>query len=261
MVDGLPLVHCPEDASVLNSLISLLYSVPPDIPDSDDGILILLAACQKYDMYTVQSSIRSEIRRRGLLSPSGAESFRLFAVASSKGLIPEMETAAIITLEHPMTFEFLGDTLRSFEPWALRKLARFHQYCRVSLVSCLWLLSRKELAPLRAWVGCPKADAGALPDWLESIFSTKIRKLDTFEHPLPFVKPSSFREEYLEAFQAHVRENDCTFCMKIHALHGEHFCTEIEKKLTQAWDIRYVSRDELPGVRVHTARAVFATSK
>jgi hypothetical protein len=104
MVDGLPLVHCPEDASVLNSLISLLYSVPPDIPDSDDGILILLAACQKYDMYTVQSSIRSEIRRRGLLSPSGAESFRLFAVASSKGLIPEMETAAIITLEHPMTF-------------------------------------------------------------------------------------------------------------------------------------------------------------
>jgi hypothetical protein len=254
VVDGLPLVHCPEDASVLNSLISLLYPVPPEIPDSDDDVLILLSACQKYDMATVQSSILAEIRRRGLLSPSGVESFRLFAVASSKGLIPEMEATAIITLEHPITFEFLGDALRSFEPWALRKLARFHQYCRVGLVSCLLLLSRKELTPSRIWVGCPKADAGALPDWLEKIFSTKFRKLDTFEHPLPFIKPSSFREEYLEALQAHIRENDCTFCTKIHALHGEHFCTEIEKKLTQAWDIRYLSRDELPGVRARTTR-------
>jgi hypothetical protein len=242
VVDGLPLVHCPEDASVLNSLISLLYSVPPEIPDSNDDVLTFLAVCQKYDMATVQSSIRAQIRRRRLLSASGAESFRLFAVASSKGLVPEMEATAIITLEHPMTFEFLGDTLRFFEPWALRKLARFHQYCRIGLLSCFRLLSRTELTPSRVWVGCPKADSGALPDWLDNIFWTKIRKLATFEHPLPFVKPSSFREEYLAALRAHVRNNDCTFCMKIHALHGEDFCKEIEKKLAQAWDVRCYGR-------------------
>jgi len=59
VVDGLPLVHFPEDASVLNSLISMLYAVPPEIPDSDDQVLTLLATCQKYDMTTVQSSIRT----------------------------------------------------------------------------------------------------------------------------------------------------------------------------------------------------------
>jgi hypothetical protein len=165
-----------------------------------------------------------------------------------------MEAAALLTLDYPMTFEFLGDALRSFEPWALRKLARFHRYCRISLTSCLRLLWIKlginHKGTSHVWVGCPKAD-GALPDWLSEIFLTKFPKLATFEYPLPFVKPSSFREEYLVALQAHVRENNCSFCMRIHTLKGEDFCTEIEKKLAQAWDIQYVSRDELPGVRAY----------
>ena len=42
--------------------------------------------------------------------------------------------------------------------------------------------------------------------------------------------------------------------MKIHTLNGESYCTEVEKNLAQAWDIKYVSRDELPGVRAHTKR-------
>ena len=259
-IDGLPLVHCPEDASVLNSLISVLYSVPPDIPDSYSDVLTILSVCQKYDMdISVQSTIHAEIRRRGLLSPSGVESFRLFAVVSRMGLIPEMEATAIITLQHPMTFEFLGDVLGSFEPWALHKLARFREYCRISLISCLRMLSSQNLRPSRVWVGegCPKADGRVLPVWLESIFSTKFRVLDTctFEDPLPFVKPSSFRDEYLAALRAHVRDNDdCTYCMKIHALNGDDFCTDVEKRLAQAWDVQYVSRDELPGVRAYTTR-------
>ena len=205
-------------------------------------------------MTTVQSSIRTEVGRRGLLSPTGAESFRVFAVACRNGLIPEMEAAALLTLDYPMTFKFLGDILKSFEPWALHKLARFHRYCRVSLISCLqflWLkLGINSKGTSHVWVGCPKAD-GALPDWLSKIFLTKFSKLATFEYPLPFVNPSIFRQEYLVALQAHVRENDCSFCMKIHTLYGEAFCTEVEKKLTQAWDIRYISSDELPGVRAY----------
>jgi hypothetical protein len=222
VVDGLPLVYFPEDASILNSLISMMYPVP-EIPDSDDQVLNLLSTCQKYDMTTVQSSIRAEISRRGLLSPTGAEAFRLFAVASKKGLIPEMETTALITLDCPLTFEFLGDALRSFEPWALRKLARFHQYCRVNLVSRLRSLSREDL---HVWVGCPKANSGSLPDWLSNILF-QFDKLVTFANPLPFANPASFREKYLVALQAHIRENDCAFCTKIHTLNGEDFCPKI----------------------------------
>ncbi|KAI9457471.1 hypothetical protein BJY52DRAFT_1212557 [Lactarius psammicola] len=263
VIDGLPLVHFSEDASVLNSLISMLYPVSPEIPDSDDQVLTLLSTCQKYDMATVQSSIRAEVGRRGLLSPAGVESFRVFAVACRKGLVPEMEAAALLTLNYPLTFEYLGDVLTSFEPWALRKLARFHQYCRSSLISRLRLLWMNRNGPSNVWVGScgPKTDSG-LPDWLEKIFCTKFPKLASFEYPLPFVKRSSFRREYLVALQAHVRENDCSSCMKIHTLKGEEFCIKIEKKLAQAWDIQYLSRDELPGVREYTTfRAVSASSK
>ncbi|KAH8979971.1 hypothetical protein EDB86DRAFT_3052415, partial [Lactarius hatsudake] len=84
VLDVLPVVHLPEDAEVLSGLVTMLYPVPSELPDSDDKILALLAACQKYDMMTVQSSVRAEVSRRGLLLPTGTESFRLFAVAYRK---------------------------------------------------------------------------------------------------------------------------------------------------------------------------------
>jgi len=37
----------------------------------------------------------------------GAEAFGAYAIASAKGLIPEMENAARLTMDHPMTFEVL----------------------------------------------------------------------------------------------------------------------------------------------------------
>ena len=136
VIDGLPVVHLSEDAEVLNSLISMLYPVPPEIPSNDDNILALLAASQKYDMIAVQSSIRAEVSRRGLLSPKGAEAFRVHAIACRSRLIPEMEATARLTLDYPMTFDYLGEALRSFEGWVLRDLANFRQRCRDSLTPC-----------------------------------------------------------------------------------------------------------------------------
>ncbi|KAH9958134.1 hypothetical protein BC827DRAFT_1101431, partial [Russula dissimulans] len=133
--DGLPLVDLPEDADVLNSLVSMLYPVTPDIPGSDDSILDLLAAAQKYDMVAVQSSIRAAVSRRALLSPAGAEAFRVHAIACSKRLLPETEATARLTLHYPMTFESLGDALRSFDGWELRDLARFRLSCNAKLSS------------------------------------------------------------------------------------------------------------------------------
>ena len=76
-VDTLPVVHLSEDAGVLNSLISMLYSVPLEMPRSSDDVLALLAAATKYDMDVAQSSIRAEVSRRGLLSPPGVDIFRV----------------------------------------------------------------------------------------------------------------------------------------------------------------------------------------
>ncbi|KAH9018383.1 hypothetical protein EDB85DRAFT_617587 [Lactarius pseudohatsudake] len=61
-VDGLPIVQLSDDAELVRALITALYPIPFEIPASYDRILALLAAAQKYDMGTVLSSIRSEVR-------------------------------------------------------------------------------------------------------------------------------------------------------------------------------------------------------
>ena len=125
IVDGLPVVQLFEDADLLNILVSLLYPIPPVTPSSYEKVFAFLAACQKYEMVSIQSYIRAEIERGTFPAPVEAEAFGAYAKASSLGLIPEMENAAKLTLGQPMTFESLGEVLRQFTGPALRELVRY----------------------------------------------------------------------------------------------------------------------------------------
>ena len=238
-VDGLPVVHMPEDAELLNSLISMLYPVRPVIPDSYDKVLHLLAACQKYDMLQIQSSIRAEANHEGSPAPVGAEVFGAYAIASNKGLIPEMEKAAHLTLDYPMTFDSLGEGLRFFEGSALHDLARFRRRYKDNLAMCLKLfLDDNNPGPSNIWIGCPDVmpfkssrtnPPPALPTWLRQFLSQDNNNL--FNHPL--TTPSSIREEYLRAIKTHP---DCNFCLWVHTTIGLTFCADLESRLTQAQD-------------------------
>jgi hypothetical protein len=143
-IDGLPVVQFSEDADLVNSLVSLLYPVAPVVPGSYDKVFALLAACQKYDMASIQSSIRAEIIRGTFPAPAGTEAFRAYAIASNLGLIPEMESAARLTLGYPMTFESLGEALRSFTGRALCDLVRYRKRCRDNLVFMFRLIPRSS---------------------------------------------------------------------------------------------------------------------
>lgn len=127
LVDGLPVVALSEDAGLLNSLISLLYPISPVIPSSYEKVFALLAACQKYEMDAVQSNIRAAVKLGTFPAPVKAEGFSAYAMASSMGLVPEMENAAQLTLGQPMTFESLGEGLRSFKGRALCDLLRYRK--------------------------------------------------------------------------------------------------------------------------------------
>ena len=124
-VDGLPVVVLSEDADLLNSLISLLYPITPIIPDSYQKVFALLAACQKYEMESVQSNIRFAIKHGKFPAPVKAEGFSAYAIASGMGLVPEAEGAARLTLGQPMTFESLGEELRLFKGQAVCDLIRY----------------------------------------------------------------------------------------------------------------------------------------
>jgi hypothetical protein len=125
IIDGLPVVQLSEDAGLLNCLVSLLYPISPVIPGSYEKVFALLAACQKYDMVSIQSYIRAEIQRGTFPAPVEAEAFSAYALASSMGLVLEAENAARLTLGQPLTFESLGEGLRSFKGRALCELVRY----------------------------------------------------------------------------------------------------------------------------------------
>jgi BTB/POZ domain-containing protein len=140
IVDGLPVVCLSEDMEIVWALITMLYPIPPEIPSSYERVLVLLAAAQKYDMTTVQSSIHVEIIHRELpTAPTGARAFRAFAIAFSNNLTPEVETTARLTLDYPLTFETLGCKLWLFRGFALCELVGFQRECKDNIISCLEL--------------------------------------------------------------------------------------------------------------------------
>ncbi|KAH9053912.1 hypothetical protein EDB87DRAFT_145811 [Lactarius vividus] len=230
LVDGLPVIQLSEDADLLHSLVSLLYPISPYIPDSYEKAFALLAACQKYDMVPIQSYIRAEIKRWPSM-PMGADPFRRYAIASSLGLNPEMESAARLTLGYPMTFESLGDGLRSFKGQALCDLIRYRKHCRDNLVSCLNTFfdpnSRRQI-----WTGCRE---GTSYPWLVKFFTSKSAEMkgsDGFTRAI--FSPSTIVEEFVVTLKNHT-QTGCYSCARVH-LEGQTFCKELEKEFSRKLD-------------------------
>jgi hypothetical protein len=213
--------------------------------NSDHKVLYLLAACQKYEMASVQSSIRTEVKRGEFPAPKGAEAFAAYAIARAKGLIPEMESAARQTLECPMTFEVLGEGLQLFEGSALHDLASFRMRIRDNLIACLESYRDVQPSgPSSIWVGCPEVmptrqrdsyyrPNRALPRWLTQILSQNQTSLYLHKFSLRLDIHSRIRQEYLMALQSHT---NCLFCSAVHIRSGLTFCAELENKLMQARD-------------------------
>jgi hypothetical protein len=254
-VTGLPVVDISEDAELVRSLITILYPIPSDIPASYDRILALLATAQKYDMGAVQSSIRAEVTRRPPPALNGTEAFCRYAIASRSRLTPEMDMAARLTLDQPMTFEHLGPELRLFEGRALSDLSHFRKACRDDLVSRLKSFLDIDSGSSKIWVGCPTKEspqvkpqapkshsrndqlksrpesAPTLPTWVHKFFTSRIEELEQ-AYNRPIIKSSAIREKYLEALRTHAAPDRCTFCLGVHAMKGEWYCMKLDQALT-----------------------------
>ena len=242
VVDGLPVVRLSEDAELLNSLLTMLYPIPSVIPNAYDKCLMVLNASQKYDMVGVPSRIRAEIQSKKVPMPIGASAFRAYAIASRGELPSEREILARLTLDFPMTFEYIGDELPFFEGWALRDLIGFRKRCRDNLVSCFQSFHFGE-PPFNIWMSCTYStpqyssfqpgSTGYSPSWLSDLFRQRITELgQAFTKPLP--NPSNIHDEYLSALHAHVNSYSCISCTRVHALKGETFCKELENRLALA---------------------------
>ena len=171
-----------------------------------------------------------------LLLSLGNTVLRVYAIASEKGLVPEMESAARRTLDQSMTFEMLGERLRFFEGSALRDLVRFRKRCRDNIITCLKSFLQVDApGPSSIWVGCPSAsdpqsNKPVLPIWLRAVLSYEDSlESQVFTHPLP--TSSGIRARYLAAIQTH---DDCFFCLRVHGKKGSSFISQLEKMLKHA---------------------------
>ena len=192
-------------------------------------------------MASVQSSIRAEVSRGRCPVPTEADTFAAYAIASAKGLIPEMEYAARLTLKHPMIFESIGKRLRLFEGCALRDLTDFRKRCRDNLVTCIdSFLDVQCSGPSSFWVGCPEVSvpgeqhsrlSGVLPRWLTQLFLSIREELKFQKISYPLDIHLRIRREYLRAFQNHAA---CSFCSVVNRKNGLSFCVGLESKLVQA---------------------------
>ena len=239
LFDGFPVVQLPEDSGLLNTLISFLYPIASVIPGSYEKVFAILGACQKYDMVSIQSYVRSEVKCGNFPAPVGTEAFHAYAIASSMGLIPERESAARLTLGYPMTFESLGEGLRSFEGWALCDLVRYRKRCRDNLVSCFDSFFEMR-SRFQIWAGCRNPTSKSNPVnvraaptvWLGNFFSSKSTELrNGLTQAISL--PSTILEEYLVALNLHNSTPCASFC-SVHAKNGTTFCRELEDQLTQA---------------------------
>ena len=192
-------------------------------------------------MDSVQSRIRAEIRDKNLSMLTGAATFRAYAIASIGGLSSEKETLARLTLDFPMTFEYLCDELPFFEGWVLRDLIGFRKRCRDNLILCFVSFLDLGNPPFNIWTSCTHPGSylrshtgtGYSPSWLTDLFRKCLTELDrAFTNPFP--NTSNIREEYLSALQAHIASTGCMACPKAHAMNGERSCREIENRLSLA---------------------------
>jgi hypothetical protein len=242
-IDGAHVICLPEDKEVLHSLITMLYPIPSVLPNSYNKVLDLLIASQKYDMAAVQSSIRAEVGRKSYPLLTGAAVFHTYAIASSKGLTPEMENAARLSLDHPMTFESIGDELRLFNGWALRDLSSFRKRCRDSLVQCLESFLDYRDGPSKIWTYClhskiaqlESPDQSYLAMWLRELILRTIKELKQ-SYTRPLLKHHGFRKQYVAALQKHIGETSCIFCSRVHVEEGDAFWAQVKSKLTIARD-------------------------
>ncbi|KAH9989357.1 hypothetical protein BJV77DRAFT_1017691 [Russula vinacea] len=243
VVDGLPVVRLPEDAEVLSSLISMVYPIPSGLPDSYDKALTLLAASQKYDMVGVQSRIRAEIQSRTFPTLTGAETFRSYVISSGGQLPSEAEKLARLTLEFPMTFEYLCEELLSSKGWALRDLVNYRKRCRDNIVSCFESFIKLSQPPFNIWMPCSD-DQSCSSTCSCSPYSCSCSP-DSYSKPKhlnesreafskPLFNPQSIRGLYLSALKNHIDSSSCITCIKVHALDGERFCKELMDRLMLA---------------------------
>ncbi len=155
--ERLPEVQLYDSSTILSSLLTFIFPVPPVLPSSLEETMELLSVAQKYEMSSVLTHIRGSLALQDppFIRPENA--FLAYSVAQRYRLRKESIQAARLTLKFLLTIE--SSELRVVPGAYLHELWNYHKRVRAQLLSDLSLPGAAATfnAPLNG-LNCARGD-------------------------------------------------------------------------------------------------------
>lgn len=183
-MESLPVVQLPESHTIISSLLTFLFPVPPVLPPTIDHTLELLSVAQKYQMTTALTRIRDCTSRHEPKFVCSKNALHVYSLAWKYGLLEEALLAAAETLKAPMTMHDFEDKLDIVpgaalaELWEYRRQIRYHIPEILKTEDFLFALDQLELSGLSS---CVEPHASHMPRWLAHFLDTVVHDLALFD--------------------------------------------------------------------------------
>ena len=133
--ERLPEVQLYDSDTILSSLLTFIFPVPPVLPSTLEETMELLSVAQKYEMNSVLTHIRGSLALQDPPFIRSDNAFFAYSLAQRYGLRKEATQAARLTLKFTLTIESLEP--RVFPGAYLYALWKYHKRVQAQLLSDL----------------------------------------------------------------------------------------------------------------------------
>ena len=186
-MESLPVVQLPESHTIISSLLTFLFPIPPVLPPTFEHTLELLSVAQKYQMTTALTRIRDCISRHEPKFMCLENALDVYSLTWKYGLLEEALLAAAETLKAPMTIHDFEDKLDTVpgaalaELWRYRRRVRYHIPRGLNTEEFLDAIDQFQV-DLSGSSSCAELDASEynIPAWLIQYITTVVYDLPLF---------------------------------------------------------------------------------
>ncbi|KAF8268892.1 hypothetical protein EI94DRAFT_1062062 [Lactarius quietus] len=235
-------IDLTENSKTLLHLLSVIYPMVPIVPDTLEDALLLLSACQKYQMDFITTRIRSLIRACTPPLFTAENSFRAYGIASCYHLEEEALYAARLTLERTMSFNSCGEDLRFISGADLFRLFVYRDKCTGVAIDCI-----DNNPPPSSSSSCSKPNKPGKNDTKE------LRQRWWLGHFLyraedrPSPKTITDRSAFYDAIRSHRTGTGCCSCLQPdERLIRDAICVAFEAKLSELIEQVSLDHDDVP---------------
>ncbi len=167
--NALPVVQLPIEGTILFSLLTYIFPVPPVLPSTVEQVMELLSVAQMYKMDIILTHIRSNIAQQEPPFVREETAFLIYSLAQKYGLRTEALQAARCTLSFSsLTIKDLAEENKlDMMPGAfLHGLWKYHQRVRSNLKLDLEEFRKSNVMTILGNWSCVVVTNSGFPHWL-----------------------------------------------------------------------------------------------